>query len=135
PNTQGIGAKVRLRGGAVPMQSQEVISGGRYLAGAEPLLVFAAGNTTNNMTLEVSWRSGRSSVITNVGANRIYEIEEKSVVSGPWSVGSQQRTTDNGQSFFRTSVIGCAISTTKIHSMISNANRCCRADSVNSARA
>src|SRR5687768_16601860 len=29
PNTEGIGAMVKLRGGAVPVQSQEVFSGGR----------------------------------------------------------------------------------------------------------
>ena len=28
PNTQGIGAKIKLLGGAVPMQSQEVACGG-----------------------------------------------------------------------------------------------------------
>src|SRR5258708_2497094 len=41
-NTQGIGAKIKLLGGAVPMQSEEVISGGRYLAGSDPMLVFGA---------------------------------------------------------------------------------------------
>src|SRR5439155_16067233 len=30
PNTRGIGAKVRVDGGAVPMQSQEMICGGGY---------------------------------------------------------------------------------------------------------
>src|SRR5206468_3949921 len=77
PNIQGIGAKVALLDGAVPRQSQEVISGGRYLSGSEPLLVFAAGTRTNRMTLEVIWRSGRRSVITNVQANRVYEIAEE----------------------------------------------------------
>ena len=28
PNTQGIGGKIKLLGGAVPMQSQEVVCGG-----------------------------------------------------------------------------------------------------------
>jgi len=32
PNTRGIGAKIWLYGGAVPMQSQEMICGGRYLS-------------------------------------------------------------------------------------------------------
>jgi len=44
PNTQGIGAKIKVLGGAVPMQSQEVICGGRYLSGEDPMRVFAAGN-------------------------------------------------------------------------------------------
>ena len=76
PNTQGIGARVKLLGGAVPMQSQEIISGGRYMAGSDPMLVFATGSKTSDMTLEVTWRKGTRSVITNVHANRLYEIDE-----------------------------------------------------------
>ena len=76
PNTAGIGARVRLRGGAVPVQQQEVMSGGRYLSGAEPQLVFAAGTTHSNLALEVSWRSGRTSMITKVTADRIYVLDE-----------------------------------------------------------
>ena len=76
PNTQGIGAKLRLLGGAVPLQSQEMISGGRYMAGDEPVRVFAAGVATRSMTLEVTWRSGARSAITNVQANRLYELDE-----------------------------------------------------------
>lgn len=87
PNIQGIGAKVALRGGAVPLQSQEVIAGGRYMAGSEPLVVFAAGNTTNAMTLEVTWRTGKQSFVSNIVANRVYEVEEESATpslnSGP----------------------------------------------------
>src|SRR5204863_2324347 len=53
PNTQGIGAKVKLLGATVPRQSQEVVSGGRYMAGSDPELVFAAGQAVEGMTLEV----------------------------------------------------------------------------------
>ena len=76
PNTQGIGGRIKLLGGAVPMQSQEIICGGRYLSGDDPMRVFAAGTLTNEMTIEVAWRSGRQSLIRGVKANRIYEIEE-----------------------------------------------------------
>lgn len=76
PNVQGIGSKVALNGGAVPMQSQEVVCGGRYLSGSEPLLVFAAGSLTNDLKIEVTWRSGRRSVIERAKPNRIYEIKE-----------------------------------------------------------
>src|SRR5436190_1156181 len=58
PNTQGIGSKIKLMGGAVPMQSQEVISGGRYLSGDDPVRVFAAGTSDKRMTIEVAWRAG-----------------------------------------------------------------------------
>ena len=89
-NVQGIGAKVRLLHGAVPMQSQEVISGGRYMGGSEPLLVFAAGKASNDMALEVTWRSGARSVASNVVANRIYEIAETG------SAGSLARQINEG---------------------------------------
>jgi len=79
PNTQGIGAKVRLLGGAVPMQSQEMICGGRYFSGDQAMRVFAAGSLTNEMRIEVTWRSGRRTVVSGVMGNRLYEIEEPTV--------------------------------------------------------
>jgi hypothetical protein len=75
PNTQGIGAKLELSGGPV-VQSQEVISGGHYLSGSEPMRVFASGKAVSQMTLRVTWRSGKQSIVTNVLANQVYEIEE-----------------------------------------------------------
>ena len=76
PNTQGIGANIKLFGGAVPMQSTEAVAGGRYMAGSETLAVFAAGNVTEGMSLEVKWRNGRLSLVKGVKANRIYEVLE-----------------------------------------------------------
>ncbi len=75
PNTAGIGAKIKVSGGPVTQQ-QEMIAGGRYLASDQALRVFAAGGTTNSLTIEVAWRSGRRSVVTNAEANRLYEIDE-----------------------------------------------------------
>ncbi len=75
-NTRGIGAKIRLLGGAVPMQSQEMQCGGRYLSADDNMRVFAAGSLTNEMTLEVTWRSGRQSFVRGIRANRIYEVNE-----------------------------------------------------------
>jgi hypothetical protein len=75
PNTQGIGGKIRLLGGAVPAQSQEVACGGLYLSGSDPLRVFAAGKG-QSMTIEVAWRNGKKSVVRDVKPNRIYEIDE-----------------------------------------------------------
>ena len=76
PNTRGIGAKIWLYGGAVPVQSQEMICGGRYLSGDDAMRVFAAGSLTNAMRIEVRWRNGKRSVVNGVKANRIYEIDE-----------------------------------------------------------
>lgn len=83
PNVQGIGAKIVLRGGAVPLQSQEMISGGRYMSGDEVMRVFAAGTVGKPMTLEVTWRNGSSTVVTNVLANRLYEMEESTAAATP----------------------------------------------------
>jgi enediyne biosynthesis protein E4 len=82
PNTEGIGAKIKLLGGAVPVQSTEVIAGGRYMSGSDPLRVFAAGKATN-MTIEVTWRSGKVSRVAGVSANRLCEIDESSAVVAP----------------------------------------------------
>src|SRR5438445_3782680 len=76
PNTQGIGAKIRLYAGAVPVQSQEMICGGRYLSCCDTLRVFAGGGLTNEMRIEGRWPGGKRSVVNGVRANRIYEIDE-----------------------------------------------------------
>lgn len=76
PNTAGINAKITVRGGAVPVQTQEMMCGGYYLSSGEPLRVFAAGSLTNRMTIEVTWRSGWRSVVSNALPNHIYEIDE-----------------------------------------------------------
>ena len=81
PNTQGIGGKIKLLGGAVPMQSQEVVCGGMYLSGSDPERVFAAGQS-QSMTLEVTWRNGKQSVVRDVKPNRIYEIDEAGAAPG-----------------------------------------------------
>lgn len=75
PNTQGIGARVRVKGGPVP-QSAEMVSGGRYLSADAPARVFAAGSTEASLEIDVTWRSGKVSRITGARANRIYEIQE-----------------------------------------------------------
>src|SRR5205814_9522602 len=60
-----------------------MICGGRYMSGDEPLRVFAAGSPTNVLTNEVSWRSGKRSVVSGAQANRIYEIEEAGASDSP----------------------------------------------------
>jgi hypothetical protein len=75
PNTQGIGAKIKVLGGPVT-QTQEVICGGRYVSGDDPMRVFATGSATN-LVIEVLWRSGKKSVVGQARPNCIYEIEEE----------------------------------------------------------
>lgn len=85
PNTQAIGARVRLIGGGgegtpVPFQDKQITAGGLYLSGSETLVTFAAGAATEVMVLEVTWPGGAVSRVP-VSANRIYEIREAS--AGP----------------------------------------------------
>jgi hypothetical protein len=81
PNTEGIGAKIALRGGAVPVQQTEVSCGGHYMSGSDPLAVFAAGTNTAPFTIEVTWRNGRRSVVEQARANRLYEISESGALT------------------------------------------------------
>ncbi|TMQ01402.1 MAG: CRTAC1 family protein [Verrucomicrobia bacterium] len=92
PNTRGIGAKIWLYGGAAAVQSQEMICGGRYLSSDDPMRVFAAGSLTNEMRIEVKWRSGKRSVVGGVKANRIYEIDEAGSEADSSSKLKAQRT-------------------------------------------
>jgi hypothetical protein len=81
-NSEGIGARITLTGGVVS-QSQEMISGGRYLAGDQAMRVFAAKNQPGKpLLLEVTWSSGARSTINDVQPNRIYEVDETGAVQG-----------------------------------------------------
>ncbi len=111
PNTQGIGAKITLRNGAIPSQSKEMVAGGRYLSGSEPMMVFASGLVRSNMMIEVRWRNGGQSRLADVRANRIYEIDEAGALpasaapadaaSGQGATVNGQRSTLNAQPFFQ----------------------------------
>lgn len=79
-----VGAKIRLSDG----QSQEVISGGRYLSGDDGLRVFAAPKP---LDIEVTWRDGKHSTVKNAQPNRTYEID-KSISSAPLAKGSVKIT-------------------------------------------
>ncbi|MBT3499747.1 MAG: hypothetical protein HN463_12850 [Gemmatimonadales bacterium] len=80
PNMNGIGARIRLLGGAVATQEKEVRGAGLYLSSSEHLVSFAANSLSDDLVLEVKWPSGR---ITRVpaGANRVYEIREEGAVA------------------------------------------------------
>jgi hypothetical protein len=95
-NTHGIGAKIKVLGGAVPLQSQEIICGGRYLASDESLRVFAAGSATNLLRLEVTWPSGKRTVAENVRANSMVEVFE----SGGSPNADSSRAKNEGTALF-----------------------------------
>lgn len=75
PNTKGIGAKIRITGGPIA-QSQEMISGGRYLSGDDAIRTFAAGASGDVLGIEVIWRDGKRTLIDDVRPNHLYEISE-----------------------------------------------------------
>ncbi|WP_310683748.1 FG-GAP-like repeat-containing protein [Aliifodinibius sp. S!AR15-10] len=76
-NTQGVGAKIELKGGPT-MQQKEVYLGGNYLSGSQPQAVFAANPDNLNHELIIRWPSGKVNYIKNLEPNRIYEVYESS---------------------------------------------------------
>ncbi len=79
PNTQGIGAKIRILGGPVPVQEREVTLGGIYVSSSDPLYTFAAGDS-QALTIVVEWRTGKRSVVEGAQPNRMYEVYESGAV-------------------------------------------------------
>ncbi|MFQ6046754.1 MAG: FG-GAP-like repeat-containing protein, partial [Gemmatimonadales bacterium] len=75
PNTQAVGAKIRVRGGPVAEQLKEVTVGGLYASGSDPIYSFATGSA-NAVTVVIDWPSGTRSVIEDVRPNRLVEIRE-----------------------------------------------------------
>jgi hypothetical protein len=71
------------------MQSQEVACGGLYLSGSDPMRVFAAGKS-QNMTIEVTWRNDRKSVVRDVKPDRMYEIAEAGAAPGETNPPAQE---------------------------------------------
>jgi len=98
PNTQAIGAKIELLGGAVSNQISEVTSGGHYMSGCDTLRAFATvpaekaegrrqkaeGDqgvlttvaTNEVLKLRITWRDGSITELADIRANHLYEIDE-----------------------------------------------------------
>ena len=103
PNTAGAGSKIRVLGGPVPVQEKEVVLGGSYLSGSDPLYTFAAGSASE-LTIEVDWRRGGRSVIHGVRPNREYEVQEP---PGPLTPGASPGSPGTGTPGLRPgSVVG-----------------------------
>ena len=93
PNTQAIGSTITVAGGPV-VQTREVIAGGRYLSGAEPLQVFAAGSRAARLRADVRWRDGTRTRVTGMVPNRLYEIRQitaEQVPEAPRNAMAQQK--------------------------------------------
>jgi hypothetical protein len=76
PNATGVGALIRVTGGPVPLQMQEMLSGGRYLSCDDTVRTFAAGTPSNRLSLEIRWRAGGQTTLAEVSPGWIYEVQE-----------------------------------------------------------
>jgi hypothetical protein len=72
PNTKAVGAKITLRGGAVPVETRDVAVGGLYLSHSDYLASFAMG-ASKRATLDIEWRDGRRTTM-DVEPGRQYEV-------------------------------------------------------------
>jgi hypothetical protein len=79
-NTHGVGARIRVRAPGLPPQGQEMRGAGRYLSGDDTLRTFAVAQATDQVSIEIAWRSGRHTVCANAPANRLYEFDEASAL-------------------------------------------------------
>jgi len=75
-NAFGIGARIEVSGGTVTAQVQEMLCGARYLSGDDTLRTFAAGASTNPLSVKVTWRDGTHSVVSGLEPNRMYEMDQ-----------------------------------------------------------
>jgi enediyne biosynthesis protein E4 len=77
PNSQGIGARIRVTDDRGFVQSQVMVAGGRYLSGDQPLRVFAVpGGNAARLQVEVEWPSGRWSRVADRTAGELWVIQE-----------------------------------------------------------
>ena len=79
-NTRGIGARIRVTAAGLPVQTQEMIAGGRYLSGDDAVRTFALG-TAPSAVVEVTWRSGRVTRLPAVRPGNV-TVEESAAVAG-----------------------------------------------------
>lgn len=90
PNTRAVGARIRLLGGAVPLQTHEVVAGGMYMSHSDYETSFAMG-ASDSATLVITWRDGRRTTVAGVRPNRTYEVRPDAAV--PADGGTETRPT------------------------------------------
>ncbi len=82
PNTRAVGARIQLLGGAVPLQTHEVVAGGMYMSHSDYETSFAMG-TSDSAKLVVTWRDGRRTTIAHVRPDRAYEVRAEGALPSP----------------------------------------------------
>ena len=82
-NTQAIGAKLVLKSPSMPDQQQEIIAGGRYVSGCDTAVTFAVPAVGNDGRLDIHWRDGSVTEVSEVRANHAYLIRKSDTASKP----------------------------------------------------
>jgi len=103
PNTQGIGATVRVTAAGLPLQLREVTEGGLYLSDPDGQETFATGRA-GVVTVEVRWPSGAVRRL-EARPNRLYELAEPEAAAGsesaatpsPGAAGAAERPGGGGE--------------------------------------
>ena len=91
PNTQGIGALITVtaeKDGKLPVQSREMITGGRYLSSSDTLLVFAAASAN---TVRVRWPDGSVTEQKGVAPGSVV-VSQKEVTASPAADPAKRET-------------------------------------------
>jgi hypothetical protein len=91
PNTRAVGAKIRLLGGAVPVQEREVAVGGLYMSHSDYQVGFAM-RSADSASLVVDWPDARRTVLRGVRPNRLYEITTVTAVPRASADSVRQRS-------------------------------------------
>jgi len=100
PNTQAVGAKLTLTGGAKAQQRQ-VTSGGGYESGSAPIQMFAANGSGSFYHLSIRWPSGVKTKMDSLKANRIYEIDEPKLANGKVKVEASKTAAKESNAIFK----------------------------------
>ena len=82
PNSSGIGARIQVHAPGLPVQSHEMTLGGRYLSADDNTWCFAAGHVTNRLRVEVLWRDGSRTAVSDIPANHAIELAQTPVPAG-----------------------------------------------------
>jgi len=80
-NPLGIGAKVTIYVDSLGMQTNDFTLTRGYLSSVEPYLHFGLANKNTIDSVVVDWQNGQREKLTNISANQLLEIDQKSANS------------------------------------------------------
>jgi hypothetical protein len=74
-NRLALNARVKATAGDL-VQTGEVLSGGSYLSQHDLRIHFGLGNRDTVEKVEIFWPTGKTEILTNLGANHFYYVKE-----------------------------------------------------------